>query len=581
MDDHPTLPDLLNDLHDLRERIRRQHARPSHEQVLAMLAPHHLDAQAETAVRHWVQAAMELAESRPAAAEERLEIALGPLAVDAHADLAAMIRIDLADARLLQNRYAEVLAPAHLAADHWRAKKDSLREAQALSWVGLALTQLGRYKEAFEVLHGVLDAYSALGVEYRASRVINCIGIVHEELGDYREAFAMYKRALHCAERDGDPDMQGRALANWGEGEVSHGDIDQGIALLERAIDVLQGIGAYWHSGWCQLAIGRARMKQGHLDEAVQWAEQALDAVHRGDSIRMHAEVRAGFGEILMACGEFARAEQHLRRALEIASSAGIDREVFKTHHLLSQLYKKQARHELALSHHEQFFEVRAKVYDELARSKIDSMRTEFELERAQRDREISRLRNVELAQALEDVQRLNAELRDKAQVLEELSHRDALTGLYNRRYLHTRMAGEIQRLARYGSVFSVAFYDIDRFKQVNDRYSHAVGDKVLATVATLINGLLRESDCHARFGGEEFAIVLPGTTRAEALLALEKLRARVAAEPWSAIAPGLTVTISAGVAEMGPGETMESVFNRADARLYEAKGGGRNRVCG
>ena len=580
MGENTEIETWLPALEALRERIRRQHFKPVTAQIDALLAPFALSKLEAEAIRLWLHAAVHVAESRPAAAEKLLCTGLGYLDDAEHADLAAMLEIDLADAYHLQNRYADALTTAHRAAYHWQSRKDVLREATARAWVGMALTQLGRYQEAIECLHAVLQVHAEHGIEYRASRVINCIAIVYEELGDYARAFEMYERAMNAAQRDADPDMQGRALANWGDGEVNAGDLEKGVALLERAIDVLHGIGAHWHYGWCQLAVGRAHMKQGRLDEALAWAQTALSSVQRGDSVRMFIEVHAGLGEILGALGRRAEAENHLLSALRAAHEAEIDREIFKTHLLLSQHYKSLGLHEKALTHHERFFEMRAKVYDHLARARMDSLRAEVELERARREGELYQLKNVQLVDALTDVQRLNRELSDKALALEELSQRDALTGLYNRRFLHARMGEEIQRFTRYGTPFSLVVYDIDRFKEVNDRHSHAVGDKVLATLAGVVSAALREPDRHIRFGGEEFAILLPETTLDAARATVEKLRLRVAAYDWSSIAGEVAVTISMGVAEVQAGETMETLFDRADALLYRAKRAGRNRVC-
>ncbi len=579
MDDGDT-KNWLHALEALRERIRRQHFKPDDKQIDALLTPLALSARAEEAIRFWLHAAVHIAESRPVAAEQLLRRGVACLTDQPQADLMAMLDIDLADAHHLQNRYAEALIIAHRAANHWRERGDVLREAYARSWVGMALTQLGRYQEAVACLHEVLQVYVDHNIEYRASRVINCIAIVHEEMGEYANAFAMYERALNAAQRDADPDMQGRALANWGDGEVNAGDPQKGVAILERAIDVLQGIGAHWHYGWCQLAIGRAHLKQGRMDEALSWAQMALTSVERGDSIRMQIEVHAGLGEILDALGRKDEAEHHLHHALKAAGDAGIEREVFKTHQLLSRHYKSRGQYERALSHHEQFFESRARVFDHMARTKMDSLRAEVELERARRETELSQLKNVQLAGALTDVQRLNEALLDKAQALEELSQRDALTGLYNRRFLHARMSEEIQRFARYATPFSLAVYDIDRFKEVNDRHSHTIGDKVLATLAQVVSAALRDSDRHVRFGGEEFAVLLPETGLDAARATVEKLRLRIAEYDWTTIAPGLAVTISAGVAGAAAGESMEELFDRADALLYRAKRTGRNRTC-
>ena len=163
---------------------------------------------------------------------------------------------------------------------------------------------------------------------------------------------------------------------------------------------------------------------------------------------------------------------------------------------------------------------------------------------------------------------------------LARLARRDPLTGLPNRRALEDALAREVPRAARAGAPLAALVLDVDRFKQVNDRHGHAAGDTVLAAVAARAAAALRAGDLLARVGGEEFVALLPGADLAAAVEAAERVRARVAAEPIPAGGSLLVVTLSAGCAALAPGEGGEGLLARADAKLYEAKRGGRDRVC-
>jgi diguanylate cyclase (GGDEF)-like protein len=125
----------------------------------------------------------------------------------------------------------------------------------------------------------------------------------------------------------------------------------------------------------------------------------------------------------------------------------------------------------------------------------------------------------------------------------------------------------------------SVMLCDIDDFKLINDTFSHAVGDQVLCALASTLREQVRQSDVVARFGGEEFVILFPSTTLERAAAAAEKLVARVRAYPWSALRPGLAVTISAGVATATGHSSHEKLLREVDARMYQAKRGGKDRV--
>ncbi|HEY6101244.1 MAG TPA: diguanylate cyclase [Anaeromyxobacter sp.] len=164
---------------------------------------------------------------------------------------------------------------------------------------------------------------------------------------------------------------------------------------------------------------------------------------------------------------------------------------------------------------------------------------------------------------------------------LARLARKDPLTGLPNRRALEEELARAAARALRAGTPLSAAVLDVDHFKQVNDRHGHAAGDAVLAAVAARAAAALRAGDLLARIGGEEFAVLLPGAELARAAEAAERIRAAVAAEPLAAGGLALPVTVSLGCAALLPGEGDGSaLLARADAKLYEAKRTGRNKVA-
>ncbi len=156
----------------------------------------------------------------------------------------------------------------------------------------------------------------------------------------------------------------------------------------------------------------------------------------------------------------------------------------------------------------------------------------------------------------------------------------DALTGLNNRRQFEVRLKQEIATTKRQKNPLCAMMIDIDFFKKVNDTYGHASGDSVLRTVASIIKEHLRESDIPSRYGGEEFAVLLPYTHIEEAQIVGERLRKAVEAAPIPIDKKNINVTISMGLAEFTPEESGEELFKRADTALYEAKESGRNRVC-
>ncbi len=173
-------------------------------------------------------------------------------------------------------------------------------------------------------------------------------------------------------------------------------------------------------------------------------------------------------------------------------------------------------------------------------------------------------------------------QLEQLVEEIHRLSMTDALTGAYNRRTIDDRLPSEVERAHRYGRALSVLFMDLDHFKQINDAHGHAVGDMVLRQMVVLVREQLRSGvDWVARYGGEEFLVVLPETTLDAAVAAAERLRERIAAEVIE-LEGGerLSITSSLGVTLCRDDDDSASLMARADALLYEAKLGGRNRVA-
>jgi diguanylate cyclase (GGDEF)-like protein len=179
-----------------------------------------------------------------------------------------------------------------------------------------------------------------------------------------------------------------------------------------------------------------------------------------------------------------------------------------------------------------------------------------------------------ELAAAHESLLYKNAEL-------EELSVTDALTGLHNRRYLMDTLTREFEQRARNGRVFTLLMADLDHFKRINDTYGHPAGDAVLMYAARVFREEIRSVDLAARFGGEEFTLLLIDSDLENSRAVAERIRARIATNGIAFDGVTIPVTISIGLAQVAsdPHDTPADLISRADAALYAAKDGGRNRV--
>ncbi|MAK92790.1 MAG: GGDEF domain-containing protein, partial [Oleibacter sp.] len=179
-----------------------------------------------------------------------------------------------------------------------------------------------------------------------------------------------------------------------------------------------------------------------------------------------------------------------------------------------------------------------------------------------------------------ERLNEMEAEVKESRLAIEEQKRKathDPLTGLPNRDAYQGRLEEELVRRHRYGGNLALIVADVDHFKKINDNYGHLAGDRVLTLIARTLRKHLRDIDFIARFGGEEFVILMPETNGADAWTAAEKLRTKIEQSPFNFRKERVPVTMSFGISEFRALESPDVVFERADKALYKAKESGRN----
>jgi diguanylate cyclase len=182
----------------------------------------------------------------------------------------------------------------------------------------------------------------------------------------------------------------------------------------------------------------------------------------------------------------------------------------------------------------------------------------------------------------LEETRLQAVQLQTNLERAEEAGLRDVVTAIGNRRFFDARFIEEVEKARRLGDPMCLALADIDRFKHVNDRFGHLVGDRLLRLFANILVQSVRGQDKVARFGGEEFALIFPGARLGEAVTAVERIRVVLESKQWTIEPSGERVgkvTASFGVAKLRADESPNDLLRRVDERLYEAKVQGRNRV--
>jgi len=453
-------------------------------------------------------------------------------------------------------------------------------EGDSLNFLGSVYFDTGDLARALEHFTASLHIKEETGARLGISHCLNNIGNIHGHLGDYAKALEHHTRAIALKRELGDIRGEAIALVNLGASYEATAEFPRALECFARAFEIARGIGERWIEADALRQTADVHRKCDRPVQALEfYGRAAAVTAAAGGVAHLEAEIRIGTGLAAAALGREVEAIAELERALALARQIEARRLIYEAHLALSETYEREGDAAKALEHFRAYHRVEDEVFSAEAERRIQAVLVKAEVEGAEREAELLRARNDALTAANEEKARLLEALGRQAEELDRLSREDALTGLFNRRHVDDALVLEWERAHRFGRDLSVAIADIDHFKGVNDHFSHAVGDEVLRRVARILGEGTRAIDVVGRWGGEEFVLLLVETSPDRAARLCEKLRAAIEAHDWPSIVPGLAVTVSLGIA--GNAETADpaALLAAADARLYEAKRAGRNRV--
>jgi diguanylate cyclase (GGDEF)-like protein len=476
----------------------------------------------------------------------------------------------LAHCDRLSSRLRRGAEAARRAAQLYEELGDMRGEANALTTLSHLVMLLGRNDEAVEAALLAVQLCDMQGVHPQSMLAYNCLGLAYSWAGDHDRADELLERAASVAQRC-EPALssyQPRLNQMWVEASrlleerYQNGQM-QSLARLQslsEECDALEQAGLSWHVMPGMRAMRRTislaskallKVWQGEhaaAQEAIDGAAASLPATLNW----LHAFVHWCQAEQAWAAQDWARAQSELTAMREIAIGVEHEQLACRAHLLLVQVYERQGRHtDAALEYRDLQRRQRRVVSDGLGtRETLVSWRLN------------ARLSERHLQQALV-----------QAQQFERWSLEDPLTGLANRRRFEQTLARRLDSRRATVLPLWVAMVDVDRFKSVNDRYSHQVGDQVLKAVAGLMAQNVRDSDLPARWAGDEFVILFGVIDEPQAQDICQRIGQAVAAFAWDGIAPGLHVTVSLGLAQAREGESAEAVLRRSDEAMYRVKG--------
>ena len=314
----------------------------------------------------------------------------------------------------------------------------------------------------------------------------------------------------------------------------------------------------------CLVELGNVQFLLGNRRAALEYLE--LAQVQISDVIcESSIHLRSVMGHVFGSLGQHPEAIFELETALVQAQELGIKHIERRVLDNLAEVYEAAGEHEKTVRTLKALRVLERVAFDQEVQTRLQNLHVEYETDRLKHEASLERDRRNEL----------EASNRQ----LEKLSLEDSLTGAHNRRYLENFLGHEIARVAQQKCDLSLVMLDLDHFKRINDSFSHAVGDRVLVALTQILRSSSRKSDVIARIGGEEFVVVMPDTSFAQAEVACERLRVAVERYDWQALHPGLMVTASFGLVQAGPNCSADALLALADAKLYEAKRNGRNCV--
>ncbi len=517
-----------------------------------------------------------------------------------------------ADESLQRGEHDHARICAVLAAQMAAERGDPLGQAEALLRIARIDTFVSRLRSAHRAAHRAAQLFEAAGDAHGEVRSLVIYGYVASCLRRNESAVTAALTATKLAQPLGDPRLLASAHNALGIALIANGDFERSGVALRHAAEYASRSGPAGtfqpKLNACYGEIVRAVVERHLYSQPpdVTRLEQALDecrVLARGQRIAQLASDAEPTARALLAFAEcFAAAWRGLvgeadAFATQVASHAAKHARTSWLHALAmwAQCEVAQARRDLAVAsasvramievalsvEHEQIARtghmVASDILDAQGRSRealgelCALARRDIEIRRESLDHhDLVAQRQLELRRRSQQLRELEAESKR----LEQWSLEDPLTQLPNRRHLEQSLGEYLARAsaaaARRGP--TIALIDVDRFKEINDRHSHATGDLVLKTLAGLLRTHVRHGDLPARLAGDEFVIVFHDADLSIARAACERLQNAVRAYAWSAIAPDVAVDISVGLAEALPEDTIESLLARGDEDMYRAK---------
>ncbi len=491
---------------------------------------------------------------------------------------------------------------------HLEKSGNKERLAAVTSNVSLIYYSRGEYDRALDLMTRALGLYESIGDERGQGIILNALGNVYNKLGDPKRARERFERALVLAERTKHTPLMVGCLVNIGEIHGKDGQWDIALIQFRRALGLAREIGSRDLISVCLNNIGDALRETGDVTGALDHYRESMKIFEEMNARPRLVVSHLNIGRLFVKAGRARDAEASLRKAFELAGEVGELALRKEAAEALVKLYEGEGNFRGAYEFQRAFNELKEQIFSKENYAKINGLEARVDSERKARQitllkkqGEIQELRvkrqrlliastavAVLLLSAIVFLlykrnrlkARTNAELAAAYARVEEMARTDSLTGLQNRRSAMERLEQEVRRSERTRRPLGLVMIDVDDFKKINDGRGHACGDEVLRGLGGLLRSSLRQLDVAARWGGEEFLVILPETAADGALVIAEKLRSAVEELRVTCDGGEAAFTITLGVSTCAAGgPPLAECLRLADEALYAGKRAGKNRV--
>jgi diguanylate cyclase (GGDEF)-like protein len=464
------------------------------------------------------------------------------------------------------------------------AKKDK-KMADIFNSIGEVSYRLTNYDKALGFYLTSLKIREDINDKKGIADSLNTVGNIYFQLKNYSTALEYYERSLKIRLELKDDVAIGKSYNNIGNMYSTLSEYEKALDYYDKAIELYKKGGDLKLKSSVYNNIGIIYREKGDLESALENFKKALKLSKELDLLYNHANTSNEAARTYLEMKNYDKAEEHLKAALAGGQKLSARNVVQESYQIFSELYSEKKDYEKAYEYYKLFANMKDSIYGELS-GKIAEIQSKYIAEQKEKEAEIYRLKNVEMAKYIKDLQsaneiikKKNRELTDAYTKLDLLARTDPLTRLSNRRDILDKIKYEALKFERSGEEFVLVISDIDNFKTFNDSYGHDCGDFVLVNLANLMRSVLRKQDCIGRWGGEEFLFLMPKTSLEGGAMVADKIRKKIEHETFYYRDIKLNITMTFGVNVYNTITDIDYCINKADEALYHGKSIGKNCV--